>query len=113
MLPNNPRGLDPIKNRDEYNTAQFKVVQYYENYVVGAMPDESFVVTFDNYRSSDGKQYNIEEVLESQSANLRFKRNTYCQAVPVVRSANCDLVGGTDGRLPTSAHRRSVPRVLR
>lgn len=102
VLPNNPRGLDPIKNRDEYNTAQF-VVQYYESYVAGAMPDESFVVTFDDYQDSDGKQYNIEDVLESQSANLRFKRNTYCQAVPVVRSANCDMVGGTDGRLPTSA----------
>lgn len=102
VLPNNPRGLDPLKHRDEYDTAQF-IVQYYDTYFVGALPDESFVVTFDDYQDADGKQYNIEDVLLSQSVNLRFKRNTYCKAVPVVRAANCDLVGGEDGRLPTSA----------
>lgn len=101
LLPNNPAGLDPIKNRTEYNTNLFKLM-IFENYVAGSMPVESHTVSFDSYIDSEERQYEIGEVLERDSTILRWKRNSYCPAFQIMRSANSALLGGADGRLPNS-----------
>lgn len=101
VQPSVPKGLDPIKNRNEYDPTIFRV-QIFENYVAGAMPTESHLVTFDHYVDGENRQYEISEVLERDSKVLRFKRNKRCPAVPVLRTAKSDLRGGTRGRRATS-----------
>ena len=103
IQPNVPKGLDPIKDRARYDTSKFKVLVYENFETILAVPDESHVCTFDYFTDEDGIQFHMEDVLLRDSKILRFKRNEYCEAVPVVRSANLTFIGGDDGRTPTSA----------
>lgn len=96
-----PKGLDPIRNRSEYDPKIFRV-QIFEDYVAGAMPNESHLVTFDSYVDGENRQYHITEVLANDSRYFRFKRNDRCKAVPVMRTAKSDVVGGANGRRATS-----------
>lgn len=101
VQPAVPKGLDPIRNRSDYDPTVF-LVQVFENYVAGSMPTESHRVTFDHHVDGEGRQYDVTEVLERDSKVLRFKRNKRCPAIPVLRTAKSDLRGGTRGRRATS-----------
>jgi hypothetical protein len=97
VVPDNPRGLDPIADRNLYNPKQFRV-QVWENYVAGAAPVEEHLVTFDYNVDEFNKQTFICDVLETNSTRIRFIKNDYFTAnIDFVTSAFVYMGGGSDG----------------
>ena len=102
MTPNVPKGLDMVADADKYDTSKFKIFVF-ENYTPVSVPDETHVVTFDDYMDAEGRQYSIVDVLQRASRRIRFKRNPYFTALPVMTGASVTFTSGSDGRTATSA----------
>lgn len=97
IVPNNPRGLDPVSSRNLYNTKQF-LVQVWENYRAGAAPVEEHLVTFDYAVDDYNNQTFIVDVLERESTRIRFVKNDYFTAnIDFLTTAFVYMKGGDDG----------------
>lgn len=97
IVPNTPRGLDPIANKGLYNTKLFTINVYLGYAGEQTAPVESHTVCLEPYFDEFKKQYLIEDVLE-KSAYIRFIRNEYFTAdLRFVNSAFVYMQGGDDG----------------
>lgn len=100
VRPSNPSGV-PL-NGEGHDPYQFIVDIYYGQYTNVTAPVESHTVTLEYATNEMGEQMFIEDVINSRSQYVNFKRNFLCPNFKCLTQASVQTLGGSDGLRATN-----------